>query len=260
MLSDLLSKPVQWRRQPDAPSPPQAPRARLPWPWLVGVGGGALLLGAFLLGLCYRPCSEAHAEREQIQDFLRRGQRVAIALAENVLVQQSPRLCAEARRALASLWYSASLDDLFLTPANDEALGPQTVLRWRTVEQRAEAFGLPRAERLPPTRVAQRAYAAGLWPLADAALREAFEAGELSLEGTQLRYATLTNWGYQLAFQRTPPQREQAVRLLATAQALATAYRLPSGEACLYLRQLGYADCTQPAPDVTDPMLAAARR
>jgi hypothetical protein len=260
MPSDLFSKPIQWHRQPDAPSPSPAPQARLPWSWVAG-GVGVLLLGAFLLGLCYRPCGEAHAEREQIQDFLRRGQpRVAIALAENVLVSQSPRLCAEARRALASLWYSASLDDLFLTPASDEALGPQTVLRWRTVEQRAEAFGLPRAERLPPTRVAQRAYAAGLWPLADAALREAFEAGELSLEGTQLRYATLTNWGYQLAFQRMPPQREAAVRLLATAQALATAYRLPSGEACLYLRRLGYADCTQPAPDTTDPMLAAARR
>src|SRR5262249_5162595 len=128
------------------------------------------------------------------------------------------------------------------------------------LEEKADGYGLAKTDRLPAMRVAARAWAAGLWVLADAAFKRAWAAGDVGAESVGLRYGILRNWGHQLAFGGNTQTRAQGVMLLATARAIGEAYNLPNGEACLDLQQLGYADCSQPAPDTSEPVLVAAKK
>ena len=59
--------------------------------------------------------------------------------------------------------------------------------RWLAVEQQADAFALPGSERLPAATVAQRAYAAGNWALADAAYKRAWNQGQIGPESASFR-------------------------------------------------------------------------
>ncbi len=239
----------------------QAP-ARPPWliPAILGAGGVLLLL-AFLVGQQYRPCSDLAQERKGVEGFLAKGQpALAIGLAESALAAHGGAACTDARRSLTLVWYRASMEQLLSTPGTEESASQQTPARWLAIEQKADQYAVARSERLSPMRVASRAYAVGNWPLADTAYKRAWEAGDVGLDTVGTRYAILRNWGRDLAFRHAAPSREQGVRLLATAQAIATAYKLPNGEACQDLRELGYDDCTQPTPDTLDPVLAAAKQ
>lgn len=238
----------------------------LPRPALLLLAGAAVLVAGVLIGLLFRPapspCSDMARERGQVRDFLARGQApVALGLAESALGQGSPAPCGDARAALATLWYGAGVEHLLTTPAGDDAAASQTAAAWLALEGKAEGLGVPTTERLPAMRVAARAYSTGHWALADAAFRQAWAAGDVGPEAVGLRYAILRNWGRGLAFRDAAGNahlRAQGVRLLATAQALATAYALANGEACRDLQALGYEDCSSPAPDLLDPVLAAA--
>ena len=232
------------------------------------VGAGVVLVVGILAGLYVRParasCSDLAREREQVRDFLARGQSaVALGLAESALSQHDPAPCADARRAIAALWYGASLEHLLAAPARDDAAAGQAAPAWLALERKADTYGLPKTERLVPTRVAARASSVGLWALADAAFKQAWTAGDVGTEAVGLRYAILRNWGHSLAFRGVSGAAlscgSRAVRLLATAQAIAVAHGLTDGEACLDLQALGYADCSQPSPDLLDPLLVAAR-
>lgn len=205
-------------------------------------------------------CSDAEGELAQVRDFLARGQRgTAIVLVEAALNQEGRRLCPGARSTLAVLWYGASIDELLATPGTDDLASRNAALKWLTIERKADGYGVATSDRLAPMTVAQRAYSAGLWPLADVSFRKAWEAGHIGLESAGFRYALLRNWGNELAFRGQPAVREEGVSLLATAQAIAKKYSLNGrGEACADLQRLGFADCRQVTPDNDDPLLAGA--
>lgn len=207
-----------------------------------------------------KPCSDAPAETAQVRDFLARGQRgTAIALVEAALNQEGRTLCIGVKAALGGLWYRASIDDLFTTSSNDDFASRNAPLKWLAVERKADAFGVAKTERLAPMTVAERAYAAGAWPLADIAFRKAWEAGHIGVESAAFRYAALRNWGNHLAFRGQASSREEGIRLLVTAQAIARKYGLNTrGEACADIERLGYADCNEPPADSSDPLLMAA--
>src|SRR5581483_3141706 len=124
-------------------------------------------------------------------------------------------------------------DQLFATPAADDAASREAAITWLAIEQKADSFGLARSERLSPMQVATRAYSVGMWGLADSAFRRAWEAGDAGIASVATRYAILRNWGHQLAFGGDGAARSRGVLLLATAQAIARTYDLPQGEACL---------------------------
>lgn len=205
-------------------------------------------------------CDDGGQARAQVSGFLGKGQlELAVGLVEATLAQQSPPLCAEARAALAGLWYGASMDRLFSTPRPDwpgSQVEGQLVERWREIEGKAATYQVPQEGRWAPMTVAIRAYNAGLWALTDAAFRRAWMGGEVGAQAIQFRYDSLRNWGYHLAHGGGADERERAVRILATARAIADAFQLPKGEACQDLVVLGYADCREPLPDPQEPVLA----
>lgn len=205
-------------------------------------------------------CSDAEADIAQVRDFLARGQRgTAIALAEAALNQEGRTLCTGVKAALGDLWYGASMDDLFAISSTDDFASRNAPLKWLAIERKADAYEVAKAERVAPMTVAQRAYSAALWPLTDVAFRKAWEAGHIGVESAAFRYAALWNWGNHLAFVGKASSREEGIRLLATAQAIAKKYGLNArGEACADLERLGYADCNEPAPDSSDPLLTTA--
>jgi hypothetical protein len=260
-----LRVPLTSIEPPHQPTQPTQDPARPGWllPSLaiaaLGLALGAVLLGRSVLGRA--PCDDLARPTQQVRDFLAKGNpSLATGMAESALEQRVPPPCPAAKQALALLWYRASLDVLLASPTSDAGVARQVSLRWLTIEQKADGYGLDRAERVASIEVARRAYAVRAWPLADTALRRAFEEGTPDAEAAGLRYGVLRNWAGDLAFRTSPPDRAQAIQLLATAQAIAAAYRLPHGEACLDLQQLGIADCSQPAPDQADPALVARTR
>jgi hypothetical protein len=202
-------------------------------------------------------CDDGGSDLAQIREFLAAGKlEIALGLAEAKLAQASPTLCAESQAALAGLWYSASLD-LLLTPHRAWSLeqGAQLVTRYREIEREADRLGVPAQTRIPPMTLATRAYNAGLWALADAAFRQAWERGDIGEAAIPFRYDLLRNWGNELANQDGQGVRPQAVRLLATAHAIAETYHLTKGEACTDLRALGYRECGASGPVDNEPVL-----
>lgn len=228
---------------------------------LLSVGLCALLIGKAVMA---RQCTSLPTLTGEVETFLAKGQPdLAIGLVANALAQGQPPLCAPTQRTLAQLWYSASLDALLATPAGDPTTDAQLPLRWLAIEQQATAYDVPTAERRTASSLAIDAQGRGLWALARAAFLQAFRAGEVGVDAVPRYYAILRNGGHALAFvgsaKATDDQRlAQGVHLLATAQAVASAYHLPNGEACLDLQALGYADCSTAAPDSQDPVLMAA--
>lgn len=208
-------------------------------------------------------CDDAKSTVAQVSDFVGRGSLdLASGLAETKLAQQSPLLCDDAGQALSELWYNASMDALFATPRPDfpnNALDQQLVAHYLEIERQADAYGIVKEKRFAAMSIAGRAYSAGLWALSDAAFRRAWAADQAGDAPVSFRYALLRNWGYYLKTKGGPAALPLAVRVLATAQAIADRYNLTGqNEACSDLNQLGYVDCHNPTPDTTDPVLLAA--
>ncbi len=185
--------------------------------------------------------NDGKREIGQISEFASKGQwDVAIGLAEGALAAQIKPLSEEAKRSISTLWYGASMDRLYTTvrPSwSDAAIEGQIVGRWLAIERQADTYSLPKERRWSSMSVATRAYTAGIWALADAAFRRAWTAGEAGDVPIGFRYALLRNWGYELAFRGSPAQRDQAIRLLGTAVAIAQSH--PVGqEACDDLKRL----------------------
>jgi hypothetical protein len=209
-------------------------------------------------------CNDGHDELAQVRDLLAKAKpELAVKLVEARLTQESQPLCPEAKAAFGDLWYTMSMDLLFasLRPEwPDPEVEQRIAGRWLEIERQANALGVPREKRLPSMMVATRAYNGSFWQLADMAFRRAWTDGNIGEEALAFRYALLRNWGANLGYKGSPAMREQAVRLLATAQAIADTFHLPHGEACADLQGLGYADCREPLPDPAEPVLAAGSR
>jgi hypothetical protein len=201
-------------------------------------------------------CYDAARERRQIQEFLGRGQiSIAVGLAENTLAQNAPPLCGPARQALASLWYAASVETLFVAALPDDLLRQQPGARWSAIEEKADAYGVPKTERVAPMLVARRAYDRQDWPLAEAAAMRTWEADHTAFDAVRLRHDALRNRGGALAFRGTPQERAEGTRTLRLAHAIDTTWGLRLGVACGDLHTLGYADCDAVDGELNDPML-----
>lgn len=211
-----------------------------------------------------RSCDAGATLLTQVRQFLSTGRlELAVGLADTRLTQLQPPLCVDAKVALAGLWYDTSLELLFATPrleGGDSALDSQLVGRYIELEHKAETYDLPEDRRAPPMATAGKAYNAGLWVLADAAFHRAWATQAVGDSAIVFRYDLLRNWGYHLAHQGGPEDREHAIRILATAQAIADTFHVPKGEACADLKDLGFADCRAPHPDATEPLLATPRQ
>jgi hypothetical protein len=231
--------------------------------WLaLAVLAGLLLVtvAAGLWRLVAPRCASGRPALDEVTGLLTRGKPELAAALAGIHLSRTPErpLCGEARAALAALWYEASLRGLLTAPrpaVPDAAWAQQLVAEWQAVERQATQYGVPPERRWAPMSVATLAYSAALWPLADAAFRQAWQNGQAGVEGAAFRYALLRNWGRELAGSGSAAGRAEGVRLLATARAIAVAYGLPAGEACHDLEALGYADCTVPLPDPGEPLL-----
>lgn len=236
----------------------------------VGARGWSVIAGAFLIALiafaigqvaAHPSCSEAQPQVEQVQHYLASGQTgVALALAQTSLSQRQPPVCGQSQHALALLAYQAGIQQLYAVQRGDTGAAQQLPTRWQALEQQATTWGVPPDERTPAMTVATTAYDRGLWPLAAAAFRQAWQVGAVGAAQVDFYAATLRNWGHDLAFATPGRPDPKGVELLATANAIDGAYHLQSGVACADLHQLGIADCSQPAPDASDPVLSAAAR
>jgi hypothetical protein len=205
-------------------------------------------------------CGELRGTTEQVRGLLSRGQlAVAVALAADALTQHAAPACPEAHAALARVWYAADVDDLLATAVDDEWLSRRTPTRWTAIESRADELGVPSQDRRHPMALARTAYDRGLWPLADAAFRRAWDAGEVGVGAVEFRHALLRNWGHRLAFRGPPGVREQGLGLLATAHAVAGFHALQTDVACADLRALGVADCAGTPADPGEPALTGRR-
>ncbi len=263
VVSNVTEQPYSKPREPiPEPGSEKAPATSLPKWAIPGLAGALLVVGilGFALG-SVSPTSDMAREIQQIKEYLTKGQpSIAIALAENALNQQNPAPSPQAKATIAGIRYVTAMDDLFATPSRDESTVSQMPLKWLAIEKKADTYQVPKSYRLAPMTVAQRAYSAGFWPLADAAFRKAWDAGDVGMESVGTVYAIRRNWGHWLAFATSSQSRDQGVRLLATAHALARAYSLQNDPACGDLIQLGYTDCNAVTPDSADPVLLAATK
>ncbi len=207
--------PDPFRSEEDEPDLVRASRRR----WLVPAlgAGAALILVLALVGLAIARSQSARLEREvrawqaevaalqarqptchsyaaEIEALHRLLQQGEFALAERManlhLTNVERPACPDARLALASLAYTAALKDLTSTPGLD---GHTAVLRWQEAERRAEANGVPKADREPPISVVVEAYNAGLWELARVAFLKAWDEGTAdrqALKQVRLYYAS----------------------------------------------------------------------
>lgn len=224
---------------------------------LTGVNGDPLFDGAAQpLAPASAPCADLGIRTAQVSDLLSRAQlAAALSSANEGLARPAPLGCAEARLALARLWYGADLDDLLATPVDDEARGRQTPMRWTSIERRADQLGVPTDERRTAMTIAETAYDRGLWELADAAFRDAWAVGQVGVGGIEFRHALLRNWGHRLTLRSSAMARTQGIGLLATAHAIAQRYNLQTSVACTDLKSLGVADCSKTSPDSGEPTL-----
>lgn len=206
-------------------------------------------------------CDPAAGDQKRIKGLIDKGSLdTAAGLAETTLAQGDLPLCSEVQAALAGFWYGARMDLLLSVERPswyDSALDQSLVARWNEIERRADDYHLPESERWADMTVAIRASNAGLWALADAAFRRAWDARQAGEAPAAFRYALLRNWGHHLGMSGGPAGHDQAMRLLATAVAIADAINIPAGEACDDIETLfAVTDCRSVAPDRTDPVLA----
>jgi hypothetical protein len=207
-------------------------------------------------------CDDGTVQIAQVREFLAKGQFSTVAnLAEAALIQRDTPLCAEARMVTASLWYDASLRAILATPRPswaDPQLQQKLATDWQSLEQKADGYQVPQEKRWDRASIITVATNSNLWGLADTVFRAMWQQGKVGVEAVPLRFSLLRNQGRDLAFNGSPNTREQGMRVLATAHAIAKAYNLGRGEACDDLHQLGYADCDKVVPDSSDPVLTAA--
>lgn len=236
--------------------------------WLLALAASVasvfmLAVVIWAIGSMAHNTSDMRIEIELVKAFIAKGQFASAgSAAEGYLGQANPEPNGTAKVTLASLWYVASLDSLLATPHKDPDSSRDAGNKWLEIEGTAGRLNLPREARLAPMVVAQRAYNAGLWPLAYAAFKEAWGAGSVGRGSVGFAYASLRNRGNELAFWpgSTAETREEGSRLLSTAHTIALAYGVENREALGDLKRLGYDECCLPVPDVSDPVLASARK
>jgi hypothetical protein len=203
-------------------------------------------------------CDDGTSVVEEIRDLLVDGRfDLASSQAEITLLRHTSPLCPEAKDNVAGWWYQASIDALFQTPRPECAESVherQIVDIWIEIERKASKYNVPLEKRLPSMSIADRAYNARIWSLADEAFRKAYSEGAAKNKASW-RHAVLRNWGKNLSDCRIGQPDSEAIKLLATARDIAAAYGLPTNIACQDLADLGYPDCTVPEPLSNEPLL-----
>ena len=206
-------------------------------------------------------CSDGKTTIQQVQAFLGRSQyQTAADISAAALTRRTNPLCPASHNTIAGLWYQSSIQAIITTPRPDFPdlhLQQQVVAEWQSVEEQADQFGVPPDKRSDAISIATLATNSGWWSLANAAWLKAYKQGTVGAEGISLRYSLLRNEGHELAFKGTPQMREQAIKDLATAHAIAKKYNLPNDPACSDLEKLGYPNCNSTTPDQSDPLLTS---
>lgn len=165
-------------------------------------------------------------------------------------------LCADDRRTLQHKAISAGLSALYSVQFEplDVPAQQHLVDRYESLRARAQDAGIPIDTDL---QIARRAYTVSQFPLAKAALDNAYTAGQFNpsvdRELTQLYVSTCYNLGawYTTAAKESDRYR-QGLAWLRTSERLAAMYRTGQGEAAMKLRALSGSDETAwPSPAVT---------
>jgi hypothetical protein len=269
MRAAIRSANARPRLTPEIEPLEHQPTPHRGWPpaLLAAVAGGLLLLGMVVgVNLSQARCEGYTEQRREISTLINQGKSaIASGMAELYLANNN--LCPDAKLEIANLAYQASLRDILSIPqlqARDLGVGQAAALRWQEAERKADSYNLPTSRRTPPMSISVEAYNAGLWALSRAAFVKALESGAVSphdLKAIAHYYALLRNWGNGLLEQREQEAHQQGLVLLRTAREVSQAYRLPQAEAQQDLvRLLGADSLAWPSPDVTDPVLAWAKR